>query len=79
MKLLKTSCPEWFDGVKLTRKASNQIPQDLLEYEKLYVIRKVKIGILYAKAGQTTEAEMYNNGKPFMGCEKKSDSDTLKF
>ena len=29
----------------------------------MQVSKKYKVGILYCRAGQTTEEEMYNNGK----------------
>lgn len=63
MKLLKTASPDWLDGVKFTRKKSLLLMQDLVDYEKSQKVKKIKIGILYAKEGQTKEEEMYNNGK----------------
>lgn len=65
IKLLKTFSPEWLDGVKFTRKKSFLFVQDLIDYEKSQTVKKVKIGILYSKQGQTTEEQMYNNGERF--------------
>lgn len=34
----------------------------MLDYEDKLITTKYKFGVLYARAGQTTEDEMYNNG-----------------
>ena len=48
-------------------KASHQnasLKERLLRYEEQLFSKCYKIGVLYAKEGQTTENEMYNNGMP---------------
>jgi hypothetical protein len=38
------------------------VMQDMLEYEDKLIATKYKFGILYCRANQSTEDQMYNNG-----------------
>ncbi len=42
-----------------------QVYQELVRLDEQELNNKYKIGVLYCKRGQTTEEDMYNNGKPF--------------
>lgn len=51
------------------RKCSDpQLSEDLMKFESSQIIRHYKFGVLYCADGQTTEAEMFENGKsPIFG------------
>jgi hypothetical protein len=39
-------------------------PQDMLDYEDKLIATRYKFGILYCRANQSIEDQMYNNGNP---------------
>lgn len=48
---------------KLLPVREEALTQDLIEFEKNQMVRKYKIGILNVRESQTTENEMFSNGK----------------
>ena len=46
-----------------THSSIHQVYQEVVRLDEQELNSKYKIGVLYCKKGQTTEEEMYNNGK----------------
>ncbi|XP_068246045.1 signal-induced proliferation-associated 1-like protein 1 isoform X1 [Palaemon carinicauda] len=60
-ELLEYVCPQISVGSLRLGQATPQTEEALLRLDDLGVHNKFKIGVLYCRAGQTTEEEMYNN------------------
>ncbi|XP_066958155.1 signal-induced proliferation-associated 1-like protein 1 isoform X5 [Macrobrachium rosenbergii] len=60
-ELLEYACPQLSVGSLRLGQATPQTEEALLRLDDLGVHNKFKIGVLYCRAGQTTEEEMYNN------------------
>lgn len=48
--------------VKMSKIVDQEINQKYVDFENSGIITRYKIGILYAKEGQTTDDEMFSNG-----------------
>ncbi|XP_064111065.1 signal-induced proliferation-associated 1-like protein 1 [Macrobrachium nipponense] len=60
-ELLEYVCPQLSVGSLRLGQATPQTEEALLRLDDLGIHNKFKIGVLYCRAGQTTEEEMYNN------------------
>lgn len=60
-EVLEYVCPQLSVGCLRLGHATSQTEEALLRLDELGVHKKFKIGVLYCRAGQTTEEEMYNN------------------
>lgn len=60
-EVLEYVCPQLSVGCLRLGQATPQTEESLLRLDDLGVHNKFKIGVLYCRAGQTTEEEMYNN------------------
>eukprot|EP01119_Soliformovum_irregulare_P011178 TRINITY_DN2782_c0_g2_i1.p1 TRINITY_DN2782_c0_g2~~TRINITY_DN2782_c0_g2_i1.p1 ORF type:complete len:1124 (-),score=330.52 TRINITY_DN2782_c0_g2_i1:6-3377(-) len=63
IKYVKRKFPE-ISTVKLNESMEQELIQDLIKYENSQIIKNYKIGLLYVKAGQTDEDEMFANNEP---------------
>ncbi|XP_076038061.1 uncharacterized protein LOC143023421 [Oratosquilla oratoria] len=59
--LLEYVCPQLSTGCLRLGLNTMQTEEALLKLDDLGVYKKFKVGVLYSRAGQTTEEEMYNN------------------
>lgn len=62
LKYLKNLYPETIGKVHMSKIVDPELNSKYVDFEKSGIITKYKIGILYAKDGQTTDDEMFSNG-----------------
>ncbi|XP_071523885.1 uncharacterized protein [Panulirus ornatus] len=58
---LEYVCPQLSVGCLRLGQTSPQTEEALIRLDELGIHKKFKVGVLYCRAGQTTEEEMYNN------------------
>jgi hypothetical protein len=61
LKTIKSGYPE-FERLKLNHIKDPEFPNELLSMEKKLMFKTYKWGVLYCKAGQTDEVDMFQNG-----------------
>lgn len=61
-ELLELVCPQIHFGSLRPALANPKVEELLLKIDEQPIYTRYKVGVLYCKAGQSTEEQMYNNG-----------------
>lgn len=64
-ELLELVCPQVHFGCLRPSLNQQRVEDLLLKIDEQPIYTRYKVGVLYCKAGQSTEEQMYNNGESY--------------
>jgi hypothetical protein len=62
-ELLELVCPQIHFGCLRPALTTQKVEDLLLKIDEQPIYTRYKVGVLFCRAGQSTEEQMYNNGK----------------